>query len=269
VSQVKQDNLHKVHKVERKDVLKRALLAAPSVLCLEVEGGKGEDSGCITGMGQGAKKMFGHAPWGDVHGHSLAHFVKCEDLPAFHHTVEVARKTAKTGRTYPASNTHLGAPPIHFMHYHSPQGPNQTQRCESDCFDDRLPSAFCHDPLLDVPPCDQTDAEKGFNVPDVTELPALMCEYVPCEMSVHVVPSASAATSCASSSAGSDKGTPEPVCLEPLEAPQPPQGQEGGHWKAVILAPLDMARASTGGCRVCCGGGCDCRRSALLSLLPS
>ena len=53
----KQEALHKAHGVERAEAVKGSLTSAKSVLCVEVEGGKG-DSCTITGLGEGAKSFF-------------------------------------------------------------------------------------------------------------------------------------------------------------------------------------------------------------------
>ena len=241
LSKLKQDNLHKEREVEPKDVVKRALLGATSMLCVEVEGGKDEHSGHIASMGEGAKKFFEHAPCGHVHGHRLAHFVRCEDLPAYHHMLDVSRKQAQTGRTYPK---HPGVPQISLMHYdYGEAGASDAPGCRTskDMLDAKSwQSAFSFDPLLD-----QSDDEENM-FSDVTELPALKCEYVPCDMNVHFA--------TPFSPAGNDK--PENKAKKWQES----------HWKAVILAPLDMARASTERCRGCGGGGSQsgCRSAPLL-----
>merc|ERR1719199_2106151 len=80
LTQLKQDSLLKKYGVEPTDVIKRGLQSSKSMLCVEVEGAKGDDACSITGMGQAAKGFFKHSPWGDVHGHSLSHFVKCDDV---------------------------------------------------------------------------------------------------------------------------------------------------------------------------------------------
>ena len=71
---IRQDALHKAHGVERAEAVKGSLTSAKSLLCVEVEGGKG-DSCTITGLGEGAKSFFKHSPWGDAIGHSIAHSI--------------------------------------------------------------------------------------------------------------------------------------------------------------------------------------------------
>jgi hypothetical protein len=248
--------------------------SAKSMLCVEVEGGKG-DSCTITGMGEGAKSFFKNSPWGDAHGHSLAHFIRCEDLPAFHRLVDASRQS-KIDKNNPdgALGAEVPLSMMHFSRMAAVQGqgdgdwPGKARPSQASFM--RLPSAFTYDPLLDpCPPGDLGDAPPtplapdakpprtcGWDASESNADAAVTCSYVPMSMQLHVIPS---------SEAGTEAGTP-------IEGPLSVGGEEDAAWKAVVLSPLDVGMGVTTGYCPCCGGGGGtlggCRRSALMSLSP-
>jgi len=274
ISNLKQDSLHKAHGVDKADAVKQSMQSAKSMLCVEVEGGKG-DSCTITGMGEGAKSFFKNSPWGDAHGHSLAHFIRCEDLPAFHRLVDASRQS-KIDKNNPdgALGAEVPLSMMHFSRMAAVQGqgdgdwPGKARPSQASFM--RLPSAFTYDPLLDpCPPGDLGDAPPtplapdgkpprtcGWDASESNADAAVTCSYVPMSMQLHVIPS---------SEAGTEAGTP-------IEGPLSVGGEEDAAWKAVVLSPLDVGMGVTTGYCPCCGGGGGtlggCRRSALMSLSP-
>jgi hypothetical protein len=259
----KQEALHKAHGVERAEAVKGSLTSAKSVLCVEVEGGKG-DSCTITGLGEGAKSFFKHSPWGDARGHSLAHFIRCEDLPAFHRLVDASQKPKSNKGMLGEATGDVGVP-VRMMHFSrmaavDEQGDDWPVKGRlSQSVFARLPSAFAYDPLLDpCPPQDLQDSSGNFT-PDVVDPcnadAAVTCSYVPCSMQLHFVPL---------SEKGTEPGTP-------LEGPPSVSGEEDAAWKAVLVSPLNVSSGYTDRCSCCGGGGGTlggCRRSAIMSLSP-
>jgi len=263
-SHMKQDALHKAHGVDRAEAVKGSLTSSKSLLCIEVEGGKG-DSCTITGLGEGAKSFFKNSPWGDARGHSLAHFIRCEDLPAFHRLVDASQKPKTDVNMLREATANVGVP-VRIMHFSSRIAAGEEQgddwpvkgRLSQSVFV-RLPSAFAYDPLLDpCPPQDLQDSPENFT-PDVVdpcnEDAAVACSYVPCSMLLHFVPLFKT---------GTEPGTP-------MEGPPSVSGEEDAAWKAVLVSPLDVSSGYTDCCSCCGGGGGTlggCRRSAIMSLSP-
>ena len=261
----KQEALHKAHGVERAEAVKGSLTSAKSLLCVEVEGGKG-DSCTITGLGEGAKSFFKHSPWGDARGHSLAHFIRCEDLPAFHRLVDASQKPKSNKGMLGEATGDVGVP-VRMMHFSrmaavDEQGDDWPVKGRlSQSVFARLPSAFAYDPLLDpCPPQDLQDSSGNFT-PDVVDPcnadAAVTCSYVPCSMQLHFVPL---------SEKGTEPGTP-------VEGPPSVSGEEDAAWKAVLVSPLNVSLGYTDRCSCCGGGGGGgtmggCRRSAIMSLSP-
>lgn len=260
---IKQEALHKAHGVERAEAVKGSLTSGKSVLCVEVEGGKG-DSCTITGLGEGAKSFFKHSPWGDARGHSLAHFIRCEDLPAFHGLVEASQKP-KTEMGMLGEATGDGGVPARMMHFSRIAAVEEQEddwpvkgRLSQSVFA-RLPSAFAYDPLLDPCPPQDIQDSPGDLTPDGVDPcnadAAVTCSYVPCLMQLHFAPL-------------SEKGT-EPET--PMEMPLSVSCEKDAAWKAVLVSPLDVSSGYTECCS-CCGGGSGtlggCRRSAIMSLSP-
>jgi hypothetical protein len=265
---IRQEALHKAHGVERAEAVKGSLTSAKSLLCVEVEGGKG-DSCTITGLGEGAKSFFKHSPWGDAIGHSIAHFIRCEDLPAFHRLVDASKKSQADVNMLGEAKVDVGVS-VRMMHFsRMPAGekqgdasPSKGRLSQSDLA--RLPSAFAYDPLLDpCPTQDLQDSPENFT-PDVVDPcnadAAVACSYVPCSMQLHLnfIPL---------SETGTEPGTP-------MEGPPSVGIEEDAVWKAVLVSPLDVNSGYTDGCDrcSCCGGGGGtlggCRRSAIMSLSP-
>jgi hypothetical protein len=256
---IRQEALHKAHGVERAEAVKGSLTSAKSLLCVEVEGGKG-DSCTITGLGEGAKSFFKHSPWGDAIGHSIAHFIRCEDLPAFHRLVDASKKSQADVNMLGEAKVDVGVS-VRMMHFsRMPAGekqgdasPSKGRLSQSDLA--RLPSAFAYDPLLDpCPTQDLQDSPENFT-PDVVDpcnADAVACSYVPCSMQLHLnfVPL---------SETGTEPGTP-------MEGAPSVSVEEDAVWKAVLVSPLDVNSGYTDRCS--CGALGGCRRSAIMSLSP-
>jgi len=260
---IRQEALHKAHGVERAEAVKGSLTSAKSLLCVEVEGGKG-DSCTITGLGEGAKSFFKHSPWGDAIGHSIAHFIRCEDLPAFHRLVDASKKLKADVNMLGEATVDEGES-VRMMHFSrmaagEKQGDASPALCskgrlsQSDLA--RLPSAFAYDPLLDpCPTQDLQDSPENFT-PDVVDPcnadAAVACSYVPCSMQLHLnfIPL---------SETGTEPGTP-------MEGAPSVSVEEDAVWKAVLVSPLDVNSGYTDRCS--CGALGGCRRSAIMSLSP-
>ena len=243
LAKMRQDALHRAHGVDGTEVVKHALRASKSILCVEVESAKGDDACVITDMGAGAKDFFAHSPWGDVKGDSMAHFVKCGDLAAFHSILGASRASG------PGQGS-AAAQPIHLMHFGAAAGgeelgcgnePLQTaSRLQATA--DGLPDAFSYDPLLDPLP-DTIPSQGGASVNQ--------CSFIPVNLSLHPA----GQTHTAGPGARTDKSGWS-------EASSPPHSNK----RALIMASLDLTKASIEPCDVCGGLGGGCRRSALDSM---
>ena len=298
LARVKQDRLHKQHAVEPADVIRRGLQKAESVLCVEVEGGAGQDAFTISGMGLGAESFFKDSPWGDATGSSLAHFVKCEDLGTFHNLIRNALGKSDTpGQSHQPRPSGSSVRLMHFSQVESiPGREDQAGFPQVSCLaaPKSLPMAFSYDPLLDpLPPPDWESMSEAsawstssaasddtgidfdpFETATLGGFQSIKNENLglkttdPTAYTLGFCNLAPPAMNCAYLPC--ELQMSKIIMASPCLAAETSRPTQQG-WKAVIVAPLDLRLASTDeSCLVCGCGSCGfgCRRSALLSMSP-